>query len=94
MKPFKVTVLLAFGIVCAVAVADGQESLEAAKEQGRNKSRYLKETKAAADTSDAIPRANVADFQKSVVPILTKNCVECHGPKKAKGRLRIDRTES
>ncbi len=90
MKPFKVTVLLALGIVCAVAVADGQESLEAAKEQGRNKSRYLKETKAAADTSDAIPKANVADFQKSVVSILTKNCVECHGPKKAKGRLRID----
>ncbi len=90
MKPFKVPVLLALGIVCAVAVADGRESLEAAKEQGRNKSRYLKETKAAADTSDAIPKANVADFQKSVASILTKNCVACHGPKKAKGRLRID----
>ncbi|MCE9560846.1 MAG: DUF1592 domain-containing protein [Planctomycetes bacterium] len=93
MKPLKIAILLALGIAYAIPVADGQESpstLEAAKEQGRNKSRYLKETKAAADTSDAIPTANVADFQKSVQPILTKSCVNCHGPKKAKGRLRID----
>ena len=93
MKPFKIAVLLALGIACAITVADGQETrttFEAAKEQGRSKSRYLKETRAATDTSDAIPKANVADFQKSVMSILTKSCVDCHGPKKAKGRLRID----
>ena len=93
MKPFKLAVLLALGIACAITVADGQETritLEAAREQGRSKSRYLKEIKATADTSDAIPKANVAGFQKSVVPILTKSCVDCHGPNKAKGRLRID----
>jgi len=91
MKTLKFAILLVLAV--AIPVAVGQETpitLEAAKEQGRNKSRYLKETKAAADTSDAIPKANVADFQKSVQPILTKSCVNCHGPKKAKGRLRID----
>ena len=93
MKPLKIAIVLALGIACAITVADGQETritLEAAKEQGRSKSRYLKEAKAAADASDAIPKANVADFQKSVVSILTKSCLDCHGPKKAKGRLRID----
>jgi Protein of unknown function (DUF1592)/Protein of unknown function (DUF1588)/Protein of unknown function (DUF1585)/Protein of unknown function (DUF1587)/Protein of unknown function (DUF1595)/Planctomycete cytochrome C len=92
MKPFKIAVLLALGIACAITVADGQETritLEAAKEQGRSKSRYLKEAKAA-DPSAVIPKANLADFQKSVEPILTKSCLSCHGPKKAKGSLRID----
>lgn len=93
MKPFKIAILFALGIACAITIADGQESritLDAAKEQGRSKSRYLKEAKAATDIGDAVPRANVADFQKSLAPILTKNCVNCHGPKKAKGGLRID----
>jgi hypothetical protein len=93
MKPLKFAILLALGSAYAIPFADGQESrstFEAAKEQGRNKSRYLKETKAATDTSAAIPKTNIADFQKSVEPILTKSCVNCHGPKKSKGRLRID----
>jgi mono/diheme cytochrome c family protein len=93
MKPFKIAVLLVLGIACAIAVADGQETrvtLDVAKEQGRSKSRYLTATNAAADASDTIPKANVADFQKSVEPILTKSCLICHGPKKPKGRLRID----
>jgi uncharacterized membrane protein len=30
------------------------------------------------------------DFAKDVQPIFTKNCVECHGPSKKKGGLRLD----
>ncbi|MBA4192264.1 MAG: hypothetical protein C0467_30205 [Planctomycetaceae bacterium] len=91
MKTLKFAILLVLAFAIPVAVSQETPiTLEAAKEQGRNKSRYLKETKAAADTSDAIPKANVATFQKSVQPILIKSCVNCHGPKKAKGRLRID----
>ncbi|MBA4149276.1 MAG: hypothetical protein H0X66_14270 [Verrucomicrobia bacterium] len=30
------------------------------------------------------------DFQKDVAPILQKSCVECHGPDKDKGGLRLD----
>jgi len=92
MKPITIAVLVALGIASAIA-ADGQETritLEAAREQGRAKSKYLKEAKATAGAGDAIPKANVADFQKSVAPILTKSCANCHGPKKAKGGLRID----
>ena len=50
MKPFKTAILITLGIACIISVAVGQESqskLEAAKEKGRNQSRYLKETKSA-----------------------------------------------
>ena len=29
-------------------------------------------------------------FESEVKPIFEKHCVECHGPKKQKGRLRLD----
>lgn len=33
------------------------------------------------------------DFAADVAPILTERCVECHGPTKAKRKLRLDRPE-
>ncbi|MCF7786821.1 MAG: DUF1592 domain-containing protein [Prosthecobacter sp.] len=86
-------VLLVLGGVWMIQAASGQEmavSLEMAREQGRAKSRFLKDTPEIAHASDVIPKANVAVFQKSVGPLLKKSCVGCHGPEKAKGRLRID----
>jgi len=35
----------------------------------------------------AIPA--VIDFARDIEPILEKNCYECHGPRKARGRLRL-----
>ena len=40
-----------------------------------------------------VPRVSAADkvnFNKDVVPILKATCVECHNPKKVKGKLRLD----
>ncbi len=34
------------------------------------------------------------DFQKDVLPILQKTCIECHGPDKQKGKLRLDSREA
>lgn len=34
-------------------------------------------------------RAEV-DFTKQIAPLLEKRCVECHGPEKKKGKLRLD----
>lgn len=93
MKPLKIAFLLVLVSVSTILSADGQVipiSLEAAKEQGRTKSRFLKETKVTAKATDEIPKANLAYFQKSVMPILRKSCINCHGPKKSEGRLRID----
>ena len=34
--------------------------------------------------------ANLSDFHTSIRPALEQSCLECHGPKKQKGKFRID----
>jgi len=34
------------------------------------------------------------DFEKEVLPLLRDNCVDCHGPAKQKGGMRLDRRSS
>lgn len=41
-------------------------------------------------TADAAP----IDFKKDVLPILKKNCIECHGDKKQESNFRLDRRAS
>jgi mono/diheme cytochrome c family protein len=36
---------------------------------------------------------NAVEFVRDVAPILEQRCVSCHGPKKQKGKLRLDRKE-
>ncbi len=38
----------------------------------------------------ALPSGPVPDFAAEVAPILSENCVACHGADKAKGKLRLD----
>ena len=93
MKSLKIIFLLVLGSAGTMLAADGQDApltLEATKQQGRTKSRFLKETKEDAKATDAIPKANVVFFHESVGPILKKSCLACHGPEKSEGRLRID----
>jgi mono/diheme cytochrome c family protein len=94
MKTLKLPLLLLLlGSTSTILAADAQETpinLDAARELGRAKSRFLKETKDVAKPVDAVPKANVALFEDAVGPILKKNCLACHGPEKAEGRLRVD----
>ena len=86
-------VLLLLVSLCTLHAASTPEtpvSLETAREQGRAKSRFLKDAPQAAHASEVIPKANLAVYQAVVAPMLKKNCVACHGPEKAKGRFRID----
>ena len=64
-------------------------SLAEAREIGRANSALLS-AKQASTTTNGAPSANLEGFKKDIEPILTKTCVECHGPKKAKGKFRID----
>ena len=95
MKTLTCSLLLIFGISGSVLAADDAQetapTLEFAKELGRLKSRFLKDTQAEPQAADALPTANVADFQKLVGPLLNKHCLACHGPQKSEGRLRVDR---
>lgn len=93
MKPFLILCLFLATSVSAIRAADEPTTpvtLEAAKEQGRLKSRFLKDATAASSSTEAAPKADIAGFQKSIRPVLTKSCLGCHGPKKTEGRLRID----
>lgn len=38
----------------------------------------------------AAPLAGAADFTNDVAPIFAEHCVQCHGPQKQKGGLRLD----
>jgi mono/diheme cytochrome c family protein len=92
-KTAKITALLLLGTAGAILSTYGQEALlsfEAAREQGRLKSRFLNATNDVAKAPALAPKANLAFYQKSVGPVLKQKCLACHGPQKAKGRLRID----
>lgn len=42
----------------------------------------------------SLPADDKVDFVKDIVPIFQKTCIECHGPEKQKGKLRLDQKES
>ncbi len=44
----------------------------------------------ALDAADAPSAAQIEFFEKQVRPVLSENCIECHGPKKQKSGLRLD----
>ena len=94
MKTLKITFLFVLAGVGTLLTSDAQEtpvSLEQARELGRTKSRFLKEAQADATVANAIPQANLAYFQESVQPILSRSCLACHGPERSEGRLRVDK---
>ena len=94
MKNLKIIILLIFTVASTVLAADAPEiaiSLGQARELGRMKSRFLKETPADSTVTIAVPDANVAYFQDSVAPVLTGSCLACHGPERSEGRLRVDK---
>ncbi|MGZ0174398.1 MAG: DUF1592 domain-containing protein [Planctomycetales bacterium] len=94
MKTLTVLIVLVLGSTIAIRTAAAQENpitLETAKELGRMKSRFLKETNADTTAANAILNANLAYFKESVGPILNKSCLVCHGAEKSEGRLRVDK---
>ncbi|MDE0740102.1 MAG: DUF1592 domain-containing protein [Planctomycetota bacterium] len=94
MQTLRITLLLALVSSWSVLAAEddaGPLTLEKAREEGRVKSRFLKESQVDQENAQVIPRANLAPFQGSIGPILKKNCLACHGPRKSAGRLRIDK---
>lgn len=93
LKRISFALVLVLGGPSSFLAADSQQNpvtLEAAKEQGRTRSRFLKETQDTTKAGEAMPVANIAAFQNSVAPLLNKSCLACHGPKKSEGRLRVD----
>ena len=40
------------------------------------------------------PASAKVDFAKEIAPVLAQRCLECHGPEKQKGKLRLDTRET
>ena len=86
-------ILLVLGSACPALAAEVNTApltLEKVREVGRMKSRFLKVIKEDTKATHVIPKANLSRFQKSIGPLLKKNCVACHGPKKAERKFRVD----
>lgn len=94
MHRLRITILLLISSACStLAAEDGADSaaLQKARELGRIKSRFLKANTTDTRSTATIPKANLAPFEKSIGPILNKNCQACHGPERSEGRLRVDK---
>src|SRR5215207_2573630 len=44
----------------------------------------------AVSAAAALPAEQIEFFEKKIRPMLASECLECHGPKKQKGGLRLD----
>ena len=47
-----------------------------------------------AEPQKPLTAAQKADFTKVIQPIFDAHCISCHGPKKEKGKLRLDTLEA
>lgn len=97
MRTLIVTILLVCASDClsrflwAAELSSGPLGLEEVREAGRSKSRFLKESKKASESSAAVPAAGLDHFQKTIAPVLARKCVACHGPDSTEANLRVDR---
>ncbi|MCX8157540.1 MAG: hypothetical protein N3J91_14025 [Verrucomicrobiae bacterium] len=51
----------------------------------------------AAEVADKLPPPSEKKgltYEKDIKPIFEKSCIECHGPEKQKGRVRLDSLEA
>ncbi len=94
--PPLLTQLISLGLLAAspLAAEENAVSLDAAKEQGRIRSRFLKQAVLNNGGPEVALEANAEDFEKVVQPLLEKSCAGCHGPKKAEGRLSLEKLDS
>ena len=66
----------------------GAASLDDAKQIGRRSSAYLHRQPRV--VSSQAPKPRLTEFRTKVEPVLRKNCFQCHGAKKQKGKFRVD----
>ena len=79
---------VAFGLIPIAFAQVERPTLEEVKAAGARGSSYLKRTVRA--QPEAAPRANVAEFQRHIEPLLRATCFQCHGQERQEGDFRID----
>ncbi len=72
-----------------VSKNSGLPKLSEAREIGRSKSALLVEAHQIEKPEGPL-KANLVEFKNTIQPVLQNNCIHCHGPKKVKGKFRVD----
>ena len=70
------------------SVDSSAKSFDELKVAGALRSSYRKQEPVAASTKTPVPQLDA--FRKDIQPILTRACVQCHGPETQEGNIRID----
>jgi mono/diheme cytochrome c family protein len=89
-----VAILTMCGSACRSLTAEPEgvpRSWDEVREAGRAKSRFLNDAKTFPESTSSIPTADLAQFQKSIGPVLAQKCAACHGPNSTKANLRVDK---
>jgi len=63
-------------------------TFEQLKVAGAKRSKFLQQVPPSADTG--VPKAHLAEFEKTIEPILRRSCFGCHGAETEEGNIRID----
>ena len=72
----------------SLANAPGQLSLNELKQYGADQSTYL--TREYQRSKATTPKPRLAEFNKEILPVLTKTCIGCHGAEHTEGNIRLD----
>ena len=81
-------ILVSFIWIVPVNAATGELSLEELKVAGARQS--VLKNQAQSESGVEIPQPKLDQFREEIRPLLTTHCVPCHGPEKAKARIRVD----
>jgi len=85
-----IALILISSLGVALAEENSMMSLEEVRKLGRERSIYLSE-KANSETPAILnSEPDIDGFNKIILPIFKKSCINCHGPKKSKGDFRVD----
>jgi hypothetical protein len=87
----KIQICLFVAVVISTALAnDTQVDLKELREKGRQSSTLLQNDVKKTTYKGQALEADAEGYKKTIYPILQENCLDCHGPKKSKGRFRVD----
>ncbi|WP_246119992.1 DUF1592 domain-containing protein [Blastopirellula retiformator] len=71
----------------AIDATSPQPTLQQLKSSGPQRSSYRQQQK---PTAGEVPQPQLDTFRQDVLPILTQNCIDCHGPDTQEGNVRLD----
>jgi mono/diheme cytochrome c family protein/uncharacterized coiled-coil protein SlyX len=95
LRPFIRLVTLLCAILsiepCEAQTADSAAIIPALNElkvSGAERSNYV--TQSLPPRATKAPKPNLAEFRRSIQPILKSSCIDCHGPDTQEGNIRLD----